>query len=270
MVVTSSGAGRGRPGPGQPDRASPRCGSGCSSEAAVRFLARRPGAADHGAPARLEPRRTAARTFFGGLDARLARPHLGRLRSASGHEPDDGGRRDAALPEVAGGRRARPAQLRRGRRADPQRATPCRTCSPSTTWSPAPSTDQALGTVVVLRPHRARSRTAPPPTRSRVWIDERLGQRARRARPGGHALQLERPVPGDDHQRPRPAGDGLPRRAVRRPARPSTGPRRDRGPGRAAAVAVLLTARTDENGIHEVTLRRHRQARHAARRDAPA
>ena len=127
VVVTSSAAGEGGPGPGNRTSIT-AMRQRLLSEAAVRFLRGRPGAADPDGPARLEPLvgqwRVLQRPRRG-----LARPHLG-AGSEPGRRSHPGGRRHPALPEVAAGRRARPAELRRGGRADPHRRRPAEPAHP--------------------------------------------------------------------------------------------------------------------------------------------
>jgi hypothetical protein len=76
-------------------------------------------------------------------------------------------------------------------------------------------TDQALGSTSYsarTRPIANRAST----DQSRVWIEARLRSVHVTAPAGGHAVELERPVPGDDHQRPETAGDGRAGRQGRR------------------------------------------------------
>ena len=195
---------RGRPGPGQHD-VDHRDAAAAAVRGRGAVPPRRPGAADHGAPARLEPlgrqRCVLLRPRRG-----LARPHLG-----AGGEP--GGR---TRPRWT----ARPCTTRSGRRP-PSSTQPNFDAADELIRSgvalqnlltlnnivAGAVTDQALGTVSYS------ARTRPIENRasadaSRAWIENRLGAGARRGAARGHPLQLERPVPGDGHQRPRPAGDG--------------------------------------------------------------
>ena len=88
--------------------------------------------------------------------------------------------------------------------------------------------------------------------------------------PGGHPVQLQRPL----QRPPSPTASTSRSRSRstrrRRPRSSSTAPTGRRARRRAAGVTVLLTARTEENGVHEVTLVVTDKRGTAARRHRPA
>ncbi len=151
VVVTSTAAGEGGPGPGSRTSIT-AMRQRLLSEAAVRFLRGGQAPLTMVVPHDWNPS-DGSGAFFSGLDA--AWLDLTSVQAVSqAAAPDLGGRRDPALPEVAAGRRARPAELRLGRRADPQRGRPAEPAHPQQRrlrhrHRPGPRHR------VVLRPHQA-------------------------------------------------------------------------------------------------------------------
>ena len=194
VVVTSTAAGRGRPRPGQP-----HLDHGDAAAAAVggrgAVPPRRPGAAHDGRPARLEPLRpAAARSSAASTPAGSTSPRCARVSQAAGPTNVVGAtlrypkwQEDAELDQP---------NFDSADAADPAAASPCRTCSPSTTWSPAPSPTRPSAPCPTP-PAPGPSRTAPRPTPRGCGSTNRLGEVQRRGPARGHALQLERAVPGD-------------------------------------------------------------------------
>ena len=248
VVVTSEGAAAGGPGPDS-RTAMVAMRQRMLAEAAVRFLRGGQAPVTMVLPHDWNPS-SGGGSFFSGLDADwLDLTSLASISAAGTPASVDGA--TLRYPRWQEADRARPAQLRLRRCADPQRGR-----------APEPAHPQQ---------HRLRHRLRPGARLRVVLRAHQADHQPRRRRPVAHLDRREAP-PGDRQRAGRAvtlsSSSGRFQATVRNDLdQPVTigldaeadggltidGPRRVDVPA-GGRQAVLLTARTDENGIHKVTL----------------